>query len=851
MKKRIIVLFLITMFIFTNKALCVEIIKEAGSIKLDGSSPCGKSACATTLNSYGIGVTLINSNGQIVGNRINIWNNETTKRYANIKKYGQIGKDINININELGKYKEAPCTENYLYNNISGTNYFNSDLLTKLSDNYNYSEYITNLNETNVKTILKYFGKNIEDSYNYFLKIEPIYFLHEKYFTYCNYFVGDNNNMLKYANDLKGKDKTFLYYYLIGGNNKTIDGDWNVFRNRLVNPSYSCPGLGGLKNVECTKLTLASYTASKKNVEALFDNRAGLGVGYVAIKDFFKSKFNIVKKDNTGALVTNATFDLYLYNYEDRLYKEFKKNLKTTSGRFSGNIDVTVGKYMLVERSAKGYDLTKSKCEGCTSYDSPNFYFEIDSTTTTKTLTITNVKTCVSEFDDIRNDNKGIVSMEKRIKLYDKYKESGKNFNKLLDMSNKTGSSACGNVDDKKIKDTYKYNLSCFNLKLNNQIPFDYNNLTYYSEIANIEGKVAYCLTTLDITTSGGIYDSVTSGRQVTYGSAPLATVRKVCYTYNISNMNTTTTQPADDISSYFPLISMKKYIKTFTNSNLIENYEYINKVNDKVKFVLESRNGNRYEYVMKNQYDYKDIILNYGTGQVIDIDKECNGYCLNIGKGIMSRLTEKGLQTIKYQVNYNYYINGKLQNNINNIDCKYTANPKIINPKLNLQFEQIMNKKPFMNKEGTSFRNVSYNWWSKTIDYKNLNDLNGDGIIDDLDKIIKKYSNNREESKSGDPKDNYLVDYVMNGRNNSYNSTKEGYRYKIVLTPSDIKKIRKYNDQVNNYNDNDIYCNNNTCSTEFIDNLRESKVCFKNICDSLSFKLDYAKQVYNIINES
>ena len=155
------------------------------------------------------------------------------------------------------------------------------------------------------------------------------------------------------------------------------------------------------------------------------------------------------------------------------------------------------------------------------------------------------------------------------------------------------------------------------------------------------------------------------------------------------------------------------------------------------------------------------------------------------------------------------------------------------------------------MNKEGTSFRNVSYNWWSKTIDYKNLNDLNGDGIIDDLDKIIKKYSNNREESKSGNPKDNYLVDYVMNERNNSYNSTKEGYRYKIVLTPSDIKKIRKYNDQVNNYNDNDIYCNNGTCSTEFIDNLRESKVCFKNICDSLSFKLDYAKQVYNIIDES
>lgn len=559
------------------------------------------------------------------------------------------------------------------------------------------------------------------------------------------------------------------------------------------------------------------------------------------------NKYEYVNGQKTKNYVSGAS--MWVYNSPCGLVKNFttyntSKVNSSLSFQLNGNTT-----YCVVElREPSGYIVptTEKSSETCTidGIYNKKYYCKEIYLNGNKTLDFYNEKTCVFEFDTIKSQNNGIVSMESRIELYNKYK-----FNKLLNMSNNTSSSACGNVDDKKIKDTYKYNLSCFNLKLNNQIPFDSNNVTYYSEIANIEGKVAYCLTTLDITTSGGIYDSVTSGRQVTYGSAPLATVRKVCYKYNINNMNTTTTHQVDDISSYFPLISMKKYIKTFTNSNLIDNYEYIKEVNDKVKFVLESRNENRYEYVMKDQYDYKDIILNYGTGQVID--KECDSYCLNIGKGIMSRLTEKGLQTIKYQVNYNYYINGKLQNNIDNKNCNYTANPEIINSKLNLQFEQIMNKKPFMNKEGTSFRNVSYNWWSKTIDYKNLNDLNGDGIVDDLDKIIKKYSNNREESKSGDPKDNYLVDYVMNGRNNSYNSTKEGYRYKIVLTPSDIKKIRKYNDRVNNYNDNDIYCNNNTCSTEFIDNLRESKVCFKNICDSLSFKLDYAKQVYNIINES
>lgn len=611
----------------------------------------------------------------------------------------------------------------------------------------------------------------------------------------------------------------------------------------------------------CIKETQAPYGYKMGNSEKIVNITAG-ETNSVEFKNFKYPVLKIYKyKAGTKKALSGAEFTVYEGNCE---------NKGARIGRDSTNEDGFL-QFMLNKRGAYCVEETQAPNNYINSNSSKNVYLKFGDDIT---LEFENELDCKGEFEEAKVN--GEVSMQDRIKIFwGKYSIDGKGrrYNQLLNLTNKDATSACQYK-----KPTYTPQITCFNFKYPSNSEFNANNLSNYNEQFFSNGYINFCLTTTNIYTEKKLPSDkikVKAGMIVFDDKLQLKVV-KTCYKYQYDNAYS-----ASNSGFNYTLndVWINKYRTSFTENiinnvrinKLITDYEYINE--DKINYLKDIPNGSKsiptndkdtnlktsevdgkitYEYTYK--YEYTPISLLYGSGKnIASKGKYSNNF--NV-PGIISTFSESGSQIIKFGVKYKDYTDNKdiyINTEDDDANCKYTVDQAIITGSnlLNLQFEQVNLKNPFIEKnnnpitDNVTIRKVGSNW--RSIDINSF-DLNGDGVRNEIDEAIKKYAidviKNYEASENGD---NYLVKYVMNGRPNSYSKDKP--KYVITLTPSDIKAIRNYNDS-NDYQDYEkVYCtdsNNVLCSTDFIDNLKttDPKVCVGDTCEKLSSGINFKREV-------
>ncbi len=625
-------------------------------------------------------------------------------------------------------------------------------------------------------------------------------------------------------------------------------------------------GLATVENLEsgkyCIKETQAPYGYKKSDLEKIVYITAG-ETNSVEFKNFKYPALKIYKyKAGTKKALSGAEFTVYAGNCE---------NKGARIDRGSTNEDGFL-QFMLNKRGAYCVEETQAPNNYINSNSSKNVYLKFGDDIT---LEFENELDCKGEFEQAKVN--GEVSMQDRIKIFwGKYSIDGKGrrYNQLLNLTNKDATSACQYK-----KPTYTPQITCFNFKYPSNSEFNANNLSNYNEqFFSNDGYINFCLTTTNIYTEKKLPSDkikVKAGMIVFDDKLQLKVV-KTCYKYQYDSASS-----ASNSGFNYTLndVWINKYRTSFTENiinnvrinKLITDYEYINE--DKINYLKDIPNGSKsisdkdennnlikseddgkitYEYTYK--YEYTPISLLYGSGKnIASKGKYSNNF--NV-PGIISTFSESGSQIIKFGVKYKDYTDNKdiyINTEDDDDNCKYTVDQAIITGSnlLNLQFEQVNLKNPFIEKNNNpttgnvTIRKVGSNW--RSIDINSF-DLNGDGVRNEIDEAIKKYVNdfikNPLASENGD---NYLVKYVMNGRPNSYSKDKP--KYVITLTPSDIKAIRNYNDS-NDYQDYEkVYCtdsNNVLCSTDFIDNLKttDPKVCVGDTCEKLSSGINFKREV-------
>ncbi|MBQ2946883.1 MAG: hypothetical protein IJE04_03435 [Bacilli bacterium] len=164
---------------------------------------------------------------------------------------------------------------------------------------------------------------------------------------------------------------------------------------------------------------------------------------------------------------------------------------------------------------------------------------------------------------------------------------------------------------------------------------------------------------------------------------------------------------------------------------------------------------------------------------------------CSFLGYGLISKFKDKGL----VELDFGFDFNGKKYKTDEESFCSYNANQKLITTnendyKLNLFFRTIDVKNSFPGKTN-QFRSVGSNW-------------------------------SDDESCSGSSDENSTIKTVITDRNNSFNQTGDGPKYKITLTPSTVLKIREDNKN-KNYEDFNFTCKNdgNFCISNYLTELR------------------------------
>ena len=905
----LIILFLAFFRIINVSSINIEYVGEADENALR-SDKCGGNYCATDLQGSGIRISLLNSDAKTIIAQVDFWP-EKMYNYikngdkANIKEYSGICKNFKKKVAENSSQKTIK-TFDETYDNSSGVNIgLPSDINDKnASSKYKtFVEQITANSNEKLAKILNELGTNLENAIdnNQILRIEPIYIIRE-FLTpdYCNDYSGTsydiiNNFGKKYC--LNCTETGLGKSYLTGGgkkdgnkvwdvvyNNRSegglIHGNWNVIRNYVVS-MYVSDNIENIQKWDNTINSLSGYTAEDNNLwkwttenqnklsQWTQDNkdtflwmyynnykngRPNIGVGYIKISDFKKpqhtltvNKYKYKNGQRTKDYVSGAS--MWVYNSSCGLVENFTANGTSKvniplSFQLNGNTTYCVVE--LIEPSGYTVPESESSYKTCTM-SGKKYYCKEVYLDDNKTLNFYNEKNCVSEFNSLKNKN----SMESRIKLYDKYIAEGFNYNQLLNLNITDASSACTYK-----KPEYNGKISCFDFSypyVNFDDNFNERNVSNFNEIYidNENSQIDFCLTNISIKSDTVLNNKVVNAGQRIFDGKINSNMIKKCYSYKYNSEN----------------IQGKSQAYTLPTVLIYEDeYNYIVKPNTSPVFTSEDSSGIKcsgvpcgYQYESKYTYQYIPFNLSFGIGKGFDTFdtstskyiKTMNGvtryYYRNIGNtsGIFSKFMDSGEKSLVFNVNLDLNGNGYTFTS-NDESCKYRVKQGLVSETLNLQFEQVNLNNPFIEKNSATTRRVGSNWHSKLITNESI-DLNGDGVVNEIDEAIKKYVNdfikNPEASENGD---NYLVKYVMNGRPNSYSKDKP--KYVITLTPSDIKTIRNYNDS-NDYQDYEkVYCtdsNNVLCSTDFIDNLKttDPKVCVGDTCEKLSSGINFKRE--------
>lgn len=517
-----------------------------------------------------------------------------------------------------------------------------------------------------------------------------------------------------------------------------------------------------LKNNECTTNGKFCYNYST----AVFggNNKGKLGVLYTTL--YVSSKINGVDTQSGGDRnarnncfkKNNCGRGIGIFKYDDiypqgkvkiTIYDNVTKKAITNPNRqakyqiYSGNDcnGTKVGGEFFTSSSTKTIDLSTGTYS-IKEITQPSGYVASSDKCVKKGISITSGNTtnadiyyeptCQVELED---SDKSVGSL---MNLYNKYQKRG-----LLNFNNPTCSN---NKEDLcKIIKLNKNNLGCLNATSKLNTIFDESNLSCYDEIVSSNsGSIGFCVNNFSLQNNLGTSNfSAKAGqfliKKEQNESIATATTQKICYIYN-----------KDLYSSYMTL------------------------------------KDNKLSFGDNNDDGKADELKNYQETITQNLNIEANAY----------------FRKYVYAKNKNYYLNEVYFEKLNGKYSSVKSNDTTQIPEYAVlaKFKQIDSYIPFE----LIYENKTYN--SEECKYKTTEEIityeeNENGKIDleyriiDTKNPFDRETNSNWCASNGDcSKNNELVTKIIKESNNSYNITGAGPLYKIVLTPSDVKKIREYN---------------------------------------------------------
>lgn len=387
---------------------------------------------------------------------------------------------------------------------------------------------------------------------------------------------------------------------------------------------------------------------------------------------------------------------------------------------------------------------------------------QIDTVTVTKTATATGTLSNNSTCDDwLTIDSKTPSSL---IKLY---QEKYPNYKGLLNFDNPSCS-----VVEKDIN----LDSSCMSVRYGTGVEFSKNNISNYNDILQINGEtVGYCLTSIEFFKNDEISLPLKfkGGQFIAQGLAGTVNVIKECYIF----------KQVDNIDNNY---QASDYIELdIENETLYQDEEL------SYTFV----DDNMYTFIMTNNVYFPFVSIKHGTGEKYSDANEC--VLKKNNEEYFQCIEERGLLSKflynKNTIDFNYTL--KIPNNNTLINetklCDINIENELINDsgKLNLEFRIISTFNPFPGISGQG-RLTGSNWCY-------LNDC---------------------LSTNNTVKENICL------KNNSYNSTGQGYKYKITLTPDAISSIRKYN-ATTRYDDYNLISGVTTMKSLYLEELESQGI--------------------------
>ncbi len=423
------------------------------------------------------------------------------------------------------------------------------------------------------------------------------------------------------------------------------------------------------------------------------------------------------------------------------------------------------------------YDLSKISLR-CNSIG--NTYYGLNGTTVDKDTYIRECFKCAERVT---------ASPIERINLYkEEIPENGASSDKYRNLLNFTikiatksdKENACGSANK------YTINESC--LYLGSSDDFNEKNLSKYTYITEINGKIAYCNNKVNLKSDVGTSWTSKSGMAYIDGgekpsSVASAQITLTCYLY--SNNITNVEKNSDPFNDY----NYSDIISKITLDGRVLTPKIINsgKTSVSVSNYLDSPYV-KYEKVITLEYDSPLTYIDKITGESY-LTEEINTLKRY---GIYSKFNETVSRKVEYTVSLGSKSNITLNKEESN-KCLYTPSTPFVTEKPKLEFRTIDTTNPFVGEDGNG-RTVGANW-----------------CYEEPDGTWDCSSSNR------------LIEEVITSKNNSYNYKGDKPIYKIVLTPKIIRKIREYNKEV----PLDVHqkCDGNICTNPFFEEIKESIV--------------------------
>jgi len=508
----------------------------------------------------------------------------------------------------------------------------------------------------------------------------------------------------------------------------------------------------------------------------LLDKNIGYGITVVRYEDIFKDgkvKISIKIKD-TEQLIKKKNAVFRIYDSSNNKVQD----VTTASGIAEHTL--TPGNYTITELTPPGlYQLASSKSVNISI--TANQVTEVDFFYNTS---------CDVDFEELGTN----PSVESLINLYKSYPDD----TKLLNFA----SPSCGKATCNK-----NVTLGCLSGNNTSNVTFNENNLSCYDEpITSGEDYIGFCSNYFNLVNNLGtskfygisgqflirqnnnvltIYNENLDPVKINSQYIATAQNGKVCYVLSGKTANISSNIKTSDVC-----FGNVDEATGDSQTDLLDIVTVQNPVKQESKGKFT-----KYTYELTHNYKFlKEIYLEKSTGKYSST-KTTQTTQTPI-YGIFSQFNSSS-GSIPFELSYG-------GDTYTSNECKYETKKEIIkydktsSGNIELEFRTIDTSNPFV------MRNTKTNWCDDTGDCKN---------------------------------NNSKVQAVIKERNNSYNQTGAGPKYKITLTPADIEIIRGYNttEPYDNYLTDEVtYRGRKIIRNHFLYSLESGKLNNKNLSNKL-----------------